>query len=386
MPKQNDPLVFSAERPKQVYQQVRDHVRQMIMEGLLPAESKLPSTKELAAKWSVPPATVQTALTQLVREGLLIRIRKKGTFVLDRNTKLKRIGAYYDSSIWSNESSTFKQAVHLELLRLCEAKGMRLEAFFDTRQPAQRTTPLPELISAVEKRQVQALIATDIAANEASWLGRLPIPTAVFVEAHHPFKVDFDFDQFLDLGIRELKAAECESVGIISLRGPWKPGVGSGATSRAQPDFAEIFSNLAQKYGLKTLDRWIRPAADFVQGQAQQEFGYDQFLKLWEQPSHPDGLIVYPNTCSAGVITAVLEKRIDVPANLKLVLHKHFEIDYLCPLSASFLCTSVADAAKALLHQVVSEFQGKDRSQIILPFTVASKRSSLSRARALSQR
>lgn len=385
MAKQNDPLVFSAERPKQVYQQVRDHVRQMIMDGLLPAESKLPSTKELAAKWSVPPATVQTALTHLVKEGLLIRIRKKGTFVLDRNVKLKRIGAYYDSSIWRNESSTFKQAVHLELLQLCEAKGMKLESFFDTRQPAQRTTPLPELISAVEKRQVQALVATDIAANEASWLGRLPIPTAVFVEAHHPFKVDFDFDQFLDLAIRELKAAGCQSVGIISLRGPWKPGVGTNAT-RAQPDFSEIFSNLAEKYGLKTQDRWIRPAADFVQGQAQQEFGYAQFQKLWEQPTHPDGLIVYPNTCSVGVITAVLEKRIDVPANLKLVLHKHLEMDYLCPLPVTFLCTSVAEAAKALLHQVVNEFQGKERSQIILPITLGAKRTSPGRTRAASQR
>lgn len=368
---QGDPLGFSVELPKRVYQQIREHVRGLIVRGELPPGAKLPSTKELASKWSVPPATVQMALTHLVKEGLLTRIRKKGTFVLDRNPRLERIGAYYDSSIWSSDAGSFKQMVHMELLKLCGAKGIKLEAFFDERKAAQRTTPQPEITQAIETRTIQALIATDIAANEAAWIDKLPIPSAVFLEAEHTAKVDLDFAQFLELGIKKLKASGCRSVGLISLRGPWKPAVGAIKTNKAtHPIFEGDFAKLCDRFELTTGAQWIKTADEFVQGRAQQKFGYEQFRKIWDLPTHPDGLIAYPNTCASGAITAVLERRVDVPGQLKLVLHKHRELDYLCPLKVDFLYTCVAEVAQALLQQVIDQFKGKDRPNIIIPFTV----------------
>src|SRR5687767_7781541 len=116
MGKSVNPLAFAAEEPKQVYQQVKEHMRGMILQGALAPGSKLPSTLELAAKWKVKPASVQTAFASLAKEGLLVRIRKKGTFVLDRNRRLERIGVYYDTSVWQADSYSFKRAIHLELL------------------------------------------------------------------------------------------------------------------------------------------------------------------------------------------------------------------------------------------------------------------------------
>lgn len=364
-----DPLAFSAQAPKQVYQQLREHVREMIVQGALPAGAKLPSTKELAAKWSVPAATVQAALTHLVKEGLLIRIRKKGTFVLDRNRRLERIGVYYDTSIWLPETNSFKRAIHVELLKLCESRGMKLEPFFDSRKPALRTTPLGDVVQAVESRQIQALIATDVAVDEAAWIGKLPIPTAVFVEAQHPSKVDLDFEQFIALGLEKLREAGCRSAGIISLRGPWKPSLGPDDAGEL-PGFAATFSRLCQEHDILTSDRWIKTAEAFVEGKGPQEgFGYSQFIRIWDLPHRPDGLIVYPNSCAVGVITAVLEKRVDIPGQLKLVLHKHREIDYLCPIQVTFLYSSTSVIATALLQQIVRQFQGESIAKVIIPFS-----------------
>lgn len=374
-----DPLAFSAQVPKQIYQQLREHVREMIVQGTLPAGAKLPSTKELAAKWNVPAATVQAALTHLVKEGLLVRIRKKGTFVLDRNRRLERIGVYYDTSIWLPETNSFKRAIHVELLKLCESKGMKLEAFFDSRKPALRTTPLADVVQAVENRQIQALIATDVAVDEAAWIGKLPIPTAVFVEAQHPTKVDLDFEQFIALGLEKLKEAGCQSVGIISLRGPWKPSLGSERAGKL-PGFTDTFSKLCREHDVLTSDRWIKTAEAFVEGKAPQEaFGYSQFIRIWDLPHRPDGLIVYPNSCAVGVITGVLEKRVDIPRELKLIFHKHREIDYLCPIPVTFLYSSTADIAKALLQQTVRQFRGESIAKVILPFSAESESSPDSR-------
>ena len=191
----------------------------------------------------------------------------------------------------------------------------------------------------------------------------------MFVEAQHPTKVDLDFDQFVNLGIEKLVAAGCRSVGLISLRGPWKPSVGAEG-GEAQSLFAESFSKYCRDHDVLTSNRWIKTADEFVQGRGPQEnFGYSQFLRIWQLSKRPDGLIVYPNSCAVGVITGVLEKRVNVPQDLKLVLHRHREIDYLCPLPVSFIYSSTEEIAKALLQQTVRQFRGEMPTQVIVSFS-----------------
>ena len=264
-------------------------------------------------------------------------------------------------------------------MKLCESKDMKLEPFFDSRKASARTTPLRDIVRALEDRRIQALIATDITIDEARWIGKLPIPTSVFVEAEYPTKVDFDFDQFIQLGLKKLKAAGCRSVGLISLRGPWKPSVEADQVN-ARPEFAGRFSSFCREKDILTSDHWIKTAEEFVEGKGPQEgFGYTQFQRIWQLPQRPEGLIVYPNSCSVGVIMGVLEKRVNVPDELKLVFHKHRELDYLCPLPVSYLYSSTAEVAKTLLQQVVQQFDGEPVTSVTIPFradpdVVAAKR------------
>lgn len=364
MLEKSDPLQLSLKEPRQIYQQISEQVRALILSRELPPGAKLPATKQLALKWNVPAASVQTALAPLVKEGLLVRIRKKGTFVMDRDRRLERVGAYYDTGVW--RANSFKQAVHAELIKLCDSKGIKLETFFDSRKPRARASPFPEVVQAVEGRRIQALIATDVAVDEAAWIEKLPVPTAVFVEAQHPMKVDLDFDQFLDLSLKKLKEAGCRTAGIISLRGPSKPA--AGKVVAAGTEFTALFAKFCARHGLSTRDDWITSANEFVEGGAQQKFGYDQLWRIWELPERPEGLVVYPDSTSMGVITAALEKRLQIPGELKLVLHKHQELDYLCPLPVSFITNSVAEVALALLTQIMHQFRGDPRTAIIVPF------------------
>lgn len=61
---------FSGDRP--VYQQIISLIRGAILRGKLPPGGKVPSVRDLAAEARVNPNTMQRALTELEREGLLI--------------------------------------------------------------------------------------------------------------------------------------------------------------------------------------------------------------------------------------------------------------------------------------------------------------------------
>ena len=61
---------FSGDRP--VYQQIMALIRGAILRGELPPGGKVPSVRDLAAEAQVNPNTMQRALTELEREGLLV--------------------------------------------------------------------------------------------------------------------------------------------------------------------------------------------------------------------------------------------------------------------------------------------------------------------------
>ena len=72
---------FSGDRP--VYQQIMELMRGGIVNGELPPGGKIPSVRELAAQAQVNPNTMQRALSELEREGLLYSARTAGRYVTD---------------------------------------------------------------------------------------------------------------------------------------------------------------------------------------------------------------------------------------------------------------------------------------------------------------
>ena len=61
---------FTADRP--VYQQIMEAVCGSVLNGELKPGQRVPSVRELAAAAKVNPNTMQRALTELEREGLLV--------------------------------------------------------------------------------------------------------------------------------------------------------------------------------------------------------------------------------------------------------------------------------------------------------------------------
>ena len=69
---------------KSIYEQVVDNLKDLIISGVLKAEEKLPSVRELSRILTVNPNTVQKAYRELERQGYVYTSPGLGTFVADR--------------------------------------------------------------------------------------------------------------------------------------------------------------------------------------------------------------------------------------------------------------------------------------------------------------
>jgi len=352
------------------YRHIRDRVRELILTGQISPDNKLPSTQALASQWNVDPGTVHSALASLVKEGLLLRKPRKGTFVRRREEKLTCVGLYYHANIWAANSSLYLQALHEALCRELEQLGIRVSLCIDSRPHEHQREPWSELAEMAGRRQVHAVIAPTAGWGRARWLSKLPVPSVMFTNDRVPHRVTNDVRQGMELALRDIVRQGCRTVGLIH------PGNSSAA--RTFPDvqpvsiqYMEAFTDGCSQLGLEFKNAWIRTANTDESCQPWDErFGYEQFHGLWKLPTRPEGLVVFPDTAVRGVITALLEARVRIPQDLKLVFYKNAEVQLLCPLPATFISLSLTECATAAIQMIQKQYAGRPCGPVVVPLTL----------------
>lgn len=68
---------------KSIYQQVVDNLKELIIKGVLHADDKLPSVRDLSKTLLINPNTVSKAYKELEREGYIYTTNGLGTFVAE---------------------------------------------------------------------------------------------------------------------------------------------------------------------------------------------------------------------------------------------------------------------------------------------------------------
>lgn len=86
-----------------IYLQLMEHIQGDILSGIYPQGGKLPSVRDLASEASVNPNTMQKALSELERSGLLYSQRTSGRFVTEDEKLIQSL----QSSIAEKEISEF---------------------------------------------------------------------------------------------------------------------------------------------------------------------------------------------------------------------------------------------------------------------------------------
>lgn len=79
-------IVLDLRDKRPIYEQVVEKLSQLIVCGVLEADSKLPSVRSLAIDLSVNPNTIQRAYAQLEQDGYLYTITGRGNFVAESSS------------------------------------------------------------------------------------------------------------------------------------------------------------------------------------------------------------------------------------------------------------------------------------------------------------
>ncbi|MFT5112418.1 MAG: GntR family transcriptional regulator/MocR family aminotransferase [Parasphingorhabdus sp.] len=96
-----------------IFSQLCRGLRELILAAKLPVESRLPSTRMLAAELGVSRISVREAYEQLVAEGFLISIAGRGTFVGNDNGLKRAILAFNNAKSANNQSA--EQSLHRDI-------------------------------------------------------------------------------------------------------------------------------------------------------------------------------------------------------------------------------------------------------------------------------
>jgi GntR family transcriptional regulator len=79
--------IFESTKP--IYLQIMELIKKEIATGKLPPGSQMASVRELAMQYQVNPNTVQRALSELEREGLVKSDRTIGRFINDQSEMIE---------------------------------------------------------------------------------------------------------------------------------------------------------------------------------------------------------------------------------------------------------------------------------------------------------
>lgn len=78
-------IILSQASDKPIYEQITSQIKEMIMKGELKPGDAMPSMRKLAKSLHVSVITTQRAYDDLQRDGFIVTVPAKGTFVSTQN-------------------------------------------------------------------------------------------------------------------------------------------------------------------------------------------------------------------------------------------------------------------------------------------------------------
>ncbi|WP_394919947.1 GntR family transcriptional regulator [uncultured Robinsoniella sp.] len=117
-------VIVSNQSELPIYVQIKEQIKEQIMNGTIPEGETLPSIRQLAKNLGISVITTTRAYSELEQEGFIAARQGKGSVVLPRDNEmvreqyLKRIEQAFETAI---ENARYAQIQNEELVNILEA-------------------------------------------------------------------------------------------------------------------------------------------------------------------------------------------------------------------------------------------------------------------------
>ncbi|MFA6293748.1 MAG: GntR family transcriptional regulator [Victivallales bacterium] len=356
-------------RRKSMRSQISDHLRDAIRRGGLADGTMLPSTVKLAEQWGTQVANVHAAMTQLVREGLLIRQNGIGTMVNRGIEKLDTV-LVYEKYYLTLPSSNFRRILLNHIREELSSRHIKCRIVYQN----QSENPMAEIRELLDKRQVQGIILPSTDLTDRPLLEKLPVPFSCMTSARIKNRVSFNSRSLAEKAVEGLKRQGCKRIGLLLSVSDYASPKESG--EKEVHDLINILRRKIAVSGMTTCDEWIY-TADKGGTKANDDFAkyaFAGFNSIWRSKKKPNGLFAYTDDMVSGTLIALMSARVRVPEDLKLVFHRNAGHNILCPIPCCFVENSIRDIATGLVQLVVDQYYGREISHCELEYELVEQK------------
>lgn len=113
---------------KQLYEQIIDNIKNLILTGEFKVDDRLPSVRALAKELGINPNTIQKAYSELERQGIIMTLPGRGSIILsDKNSlrgeKLDDLTEKLTSIAFEMQTSGVSEEEFIEIARSAYKKA-----------------------------------------------------------------------------------------------------------------------------------------------------------------------------------------------------------------------------------------------------------------------
>jgi len=290
-----------------IYEQTKSWLRQQIVSGQFKPETAVPDEDALARQFGISAMTVRRAMIELTEEGLLKRIRGKGTFVrgsFSPQRRSRRIGVGILARFLNNDPGS---PFYYRLLHAIQFASEESGIFLAFRQP---TEPVESFVATLsEDATLKALIVLGIA--EPRLLGlleKIGKPLVLLDSLQPSSGPQFDEVNYT------AEAAVFDAVTSLLQRGHRQIGMIRGASD----NIFHVQRQTGYERALTSFGIQVRPEL-IHQVAVCAESAYPCMNQILQSANRPTAMVCGDDEMAAAVMLAALEHGLKLPRDLSVI-------------------------------------------------------------------
>ncbi|MDD2707309.1 MAG: GntR family transcriptional regulator [Verrucomicrobiae bacterium] len=351
-----------------VHKQIERALRQQIQTGKLEPQERLPSTAKLASQWGVTNTAVQKAMERLVADGLIVRSRKRGTFVRPATDQVV-IGVLFGTSL-ADERSHFARAIFDAIRHESEeSTGQRYCCrFYDRFAGVSRKTNIEDLLAyqqvVVDLQNFSFKGIIQIHGGFGDYDGaklEFGLPTVRLASPHPEARADviLDFRRFSRESIERLVRAGIRRIAYLRTL---DTALNTDRDLEGIQDAVKAHPQTRVK--IVSMPHVQKAGEDFEQSVYQSAL---KTIGQWQRANQwPEAILISDDIAARSVVLALMRKDVSMPEGVRLVTLANEGIHHQYGLPVERYEFSPRAAARALLSVLWKRIRGEDEENLPL--------------------
>lgn len=294
-------------RPDDRFQEISTELKRKIIGGKWGPELRIPTRRQLCAKYDASPITVQNIIDQFVDDGFLRSEGRNGTYVVKNPPHMVNVALVFAGDIaynryWSAVSTVAKEE-RTDGLRIIQYLNVKYNGWTD--EPDQTA-----LVGDVLRKKLMGIFFT----SAPHLVNRTPIVTepglprcALMSPEGFPemSQISHDGFSFQEKALGYLKSKNRKRIAVI------------GYSEISKLDWLDKI----KKYGFDSGPHWIQGLSiiDTLPG-----CNLARLLFRGDRNERPDGLVITDDNLVESVTKGIAESGISVPKELDVIAHCNF--------------------------------------------------------------